>query len=154
MLQRSFVAGDANARLAWTLTRAVEGSPQPRYAIARRAGLHKETLLRTLRGEKPISIEQAARILKACDVPGNIVMALALTGHEKFAAEWMHSDMGSFLEEFFAALPGSLEEALGDELHDLKPRWATGAAKLLARTLKLHVADLNRRGDALDSHTR
>jgi antitoxin HigA-1 len=154
MLDHSSGARDANARLAWTLARAVEGSARPRYEIARSAGLHKETLLRTLRGEKPISIGQAASILRACEVPANVVMALALAGHEELAAEWMHSEMGSFLDEFFVALPGSLRDALGDRVNELKPRWAHGAARMLAKTLTQHVADLDRRGDALDAYAR
>ena len=140
---------DANARLAWTLARAVEGSARPRYAIAQSAGMHRETLQSAMQGEKPITLQQAARILNACDVPVNATLTLAIVGHEELAAEWMHNEMGAFLEAFLIALPGSLHEALGDRIYDLKPRWAGGTAKLLGRTLTQHIADLNRRGDAI-----
>jgi len=143
---------DANTRLAWVLARAVEGSSRPRYEIARRAGLNKETLLRAMRGDKPISLQQAGRILGACDVPVNATLALVIAGHEKIAADWMYNGMGTFFEEFMRALPVSLEEDLGERVCELKPRWANGAARMLARTLKQHVAELDRRGDALDDH--
>ena len=140
---------DANARLAWILARAVESSARPRYAIAQRAGLHRETLQSAMQGDKPITLQRAARILEACDVPVNATLAIAIVGHEELAAEWMHNEMGAFLEAFLLALPCSLQQTLGERIHDLKPRWANGTAQLLGRTLTQHIADLNRRGDAI-----
>lgn len=140
---------DANARLAHVLACAVEGSPKPRYAIAKCAGLHKETLMRALRGDKPISIQQASRILGACDVPVNATLALVLSGHEELASEWMHNEMGYFLERFFAALPDELDRALGERICELRPQWAIGSSRLVASLLSKHMEELAGRDIAL-----
>ncbi|MBB3862018.1 hypothetical protein GGQ88_003312 [Novosphingobium hassiacum] len=66
-------------------------------------------------------------------------LALVLAGHEALAALWMHHEMGAFLEEFFSALPGELHEALGDRIGDLRPRWAIGTSRLVARMLSKHI---------------
>ena len=42
-----------------------------------------------------------------------------------------------------------IAEQLGEDMSELRPRWAKGTAKMLARTLSQHIADLNRRGDAI-----
>lgn len=129
----------ANQRLARTLCCAVDGAGKPRHQIAREAGLHKDTLLRVIRGERPINLDEATRILEACGAPARATLALVLAGHEALAAQWMHHEMGAFLEEFFCALPGELHEALGDRIGDLRPRWAIGTSRLVARMLSKHI---------------
>jgi hypothetical protein len=42
-------------------------------------------------------------------------MILGLARQEDLACEWMRSEMGAFLEEFFSALPGHLDRTLGLE---------------------------------------
>ena len=53
-----------------------------------------------------------------------------------------------FFEELFCALPGALERILGNQIHDVKPRWAKGTAQRLARLLSDHIEELERK-DAL-----
>ena len=59
----------ANERLARTLCCAVDGAGKPRHQIAREAGMHKDTLLRVIRGERPINLDEATRIFEACGAP-------------------------------------------------------------------------------------
>lgn len=123
-----------------------------RLATKRRAiAVWRDALARNPQSRrwKPIAIGEATRIFGACDVPPKAMIVLALTGHEELAADWMHREIGDFLEAFLLALPGALHEALGGEIGELRPRWAGGSAKLLARNLAQHVADLGRRGDAI-----
>lgn len=40
-------------------------------------------------------------------------------------------------------------EQLSDEIDELRPRWADGTGKLIARNFSQHVADLNCRGEAI-----
>ena len=68
-----------------------------------------------------------------------LTLALVLAGHETLAAKWMHHEMGAFLDEFFSVLPGELHEALGDRIGDLRPRWAIGTSRLVARMLSKHI---------------
>lgn len=135
-------AGEANERLARTLAFAVAQAGKPRHRIASDAGMHRETLLRVTRGERPIGLDEASRILTACGAFPNAATVLALTGDEALAREWMCSDMGAFLEGFLTALPGELDTALGERTCDLRPRWAVGTSRLVARMLAKHVDDL------------
>jgi hypothetical protein len=72
-------------------------------------------------------------------------MILALAGQEDLACEWMRSEMGEFLEDFFTALPGQLERTLGRRVEDLRPRWANGTSQLVARMLAKHIDDFANR---------
>ena len=47
--------------------------------------MHKDTLLRVIRGERPITLDEAARILEACGAPVRATLALVLAGHEALA---------------------------------------------------------------------
>lgn len=132
-------AQPANQRLARTLAHAVERAGKPRHRIASDAGIHRETLLRITRGERPIGLDEAGRILEACNAFPRATMILALTGQEDLAREWMGSEMGEFLEGFLVSLPGELDAALGERIGDLRPRWAVGTSRLVAKTLAKHV---------------
>ena len=66
---------------------------------------------------------------------------LAVEGQEDLACEWMCSEMGAFLEEFFSALPAHLERTLGRRIEDVRPRWANGTSQLVARMLAKHIDD-------------
>jgi hypothetical protein len=68
-------------------------------------------------------------------------MILALAGQEDLACEWMHGEMGEFLEEFFTSLPVHLQRTLGRRIEDLRPRWAGGTSQLVARMLAKHIDD-------------
>ncbi|PKB25339.1 hypothetical protein B0I00_0534 [Novosphingobium kunmingense] len=139
----------ANDCLARTLTFAVEGADKPRHQIAREVGMHRETLLRVMRGERPIGVDEAARILDSCGAYPRATLVLALTGQEDLACEWMRCAMGEFLEQFFEALPGQLERTLGQRIGDLSPRWAKGTSQLVARMLAKHIDDFADRDIAL-----
>lgn len=141
MEQATASAQPANERLARTLAHAVERAGKPRHRIASDAGMHRETLLRVTRGERPIGLDEAGRILEACGAMPRATLVLALTGEESLAREWMHSDMGEFLEGFLVALPGELDAVLGDRICDLRPRWAVGTSRLVAKMLAKHVED-------------
>lgn len=132
---------EANERLARTLAYAVEHAGKPRHRIASAAGMHRETLLRVTRGERPIGLDEASRIFLACGAFPKATTVLALTGDEALARDWMCSEMGAFLEDFLTALPGELETALGERTCDLRPRWAVGTSRLMARTLARHVEE-------------
>lgn len=131
-----------NVSLANVLRHAVDVTDKPRHQIAREVGMHRETLLRIMRGERPIGLDEASRILIACDAHPRATMILALAGKEDLACDWMHSDMGGFLEEFFSALPGHLDRTLGGRMTDLRPQWATGTSQLVARMLAKHIDDV------------
>mgnify|MGYP001171447404 CR=1 FL=1 len=128
--------GDANASLAHILAHAIESSDKPKHQIAREVGIHRETLLRVMRGNRPIGLDEAFP---------RASMILALAGQEDLACEWMRSEMGEFLEDFFTALPGQLERTLGRRVEDLRPRWANGTSQLVARMLAKHIDDFANR---------
>ena len=44
-----------------------------------------------------------------------------------------------------------LERVLGNQIHDVKPRWAKGTAHRVARLLGDHIDELNRK-DAMLGH--
>lgn len=133
--------GHANDCIARTLAHAVECADKPRHQIAREVGMHRETLLRVLRGERPIGLDEAARILAGCGASPRATLVLALSGQEDLACEWMHTEMGEFLEEFISALPAHLERTLGRRVDDVRPRWANGTSQLVARMLAKHIDD-------------
>ena len=57
--------GEANTSLAHILAHAIESSDKPKHQIAREVGIHRETLLRVMRGNRPIGLDEAARVLDA-----------------------------------------------------------------------------------------
>jgi transcriptional regulator with XRE-family HTH domain len=138
-----------NASLARVLTHAIEASEKPKHQIASEAGVHRETLLKIMRGERAISIDRAVRIFEVCGACPHAVIVLTLAGEEVLACEWMHRDMGAFLDEFIISLPGQLDRTLGRRVADLRPRWATGTAQLVAKLLAKHIDDLANRDIAM-----
>lgn len=149
MQQTSPIPGQANESIARTLAQAVDCSEKPRHQIAREVGMHRETLLRVLRGERPIGLDEAARILAACGAYPRATLVLALIGQEDLASEWMRSEMGEFFEEFISALPAQLDRTLGRRIEDIRPRWANGTSQLVARLLAKHIDDLANRDIAM-----
>lgn len=134
-----------NPSVARTLAFAVQGSGKPRHQVARETGMHRETLQRVLRGERPIGIDEASQILKTCGAYPKAAIMLAMSGQEDLACQWMRNEMGEFLEEFFSALPVNLERTLGRRVADLRPRWANGISQLVARMLAKHIDDFSNR---------
>jgi len=137
--------GNANDGLARVLRCAVAGAGKARHRIADEAGMHKDTLLSVIRGEGQITIDKAVRILKACGAPVRATLVLVLTGHEALAEQWMHQNIGGFLDEFLAALPAELNDTLGDRVGDVRPRWAVGTSRLVARLLSKHIDEFAER---------
>jgi hypothetical protein len=88
---------------------------------------------------------RALPLVSACSQ----IWCLALAGQEDLACEWMRSEMGEFLEQFFAALPGQLERTLGRRIEDVRPRWANGTSQLVARLLAKHIDDFANRDIAM-----
>jgi DNA-binding phage protein len=142
-----FAEHQVRADLARLLLAAVETSGQPRCEIARKAQIHKDALRRVLAGERSASIAETLRILAASGVPPHAHLLLFLVGSDH-AVRWLQSDLADFFEDFTGELPCALERVLGNQVHDVKPRWAKGTAHRVARLLSDHIDELERK-DAL-----
>ena len=76
--------------------------------------------------------------------------ATHLHGHEFFRRVGEIAaviDTGSY-RQFHDEGPLALERVLGNQVHDVKPRWAKGTAHRVARLLADHIDELERK-DAL-----
>lgn len=138
-----------NASLARVLTHAIATSEKPKHQIASEAGIHRETLLKIMRGERAISIDRAMRIFEVCGACPHAALLLTLAGEEVLACEWMYRETGAFLDQFITCLPGQLDRTLGRRVADLNPRWATGTSQLVAKLLSRHIDDLANRDIAM-----
>lgn len=134
--------------LARVLLAAVEASGHARCDIARDASIHKDALRRILTGERSASIGEALRIFAASGIPPHAHLLLFLGSGGDHAIAWLQSNLARFFEEFIGELPSALERVLGNQIQDLKPRWARGTAHRVARLLSDHLDELERR-DAL-----
>ena len=135
--------------IARLLDAAVRSSRQSHCEIARRAGMKRDSVRRTLTGERPVGLIEALKILRAANQPAEETLLLALMGGGEVAAEWLNCDATRFLGELFRQLPQDFAAQLSEELHEIRPRWALGAARLLTRTLSAHIADLAARDQAI-----
>lgn len=135
--------------IARLLEAAVRSSRQSHCEIARRAGMKRDTVRRSLMGERPVGLIEALQILRAAGQPAEETLLLALMGGAELAAEWLDCDATRFLGELFRQLPQDFSAQLNDDLHEIRPRWALGAARLLTRTLSAHIADLAARDQAI-----
>lgn len=135
----------SNPSVARALTFAVEGAGKPRHQVAREAGMHRETLQRVMRGERPIAVDEAAQIFTTCGAYPKATLLLTMAGQEDLACQWMRNEMGEFLEEFLAVLPMHLDRTLGRRVADLRPRWANGTSQLVARMLSKHIDEFTDR---------
>lgn len=138
-----------HVRVARLLTLAVRESGQSTAHIARKSELKWDTVRRTLDGKRAATIPEVVAILAAAGFHGDETLKLMLLVGEDFALRRAGSDVARFLGEFLQKVPTEIVEHLGDDLDELRPRWANGTAKMLAKTLSQHVAELNRRGDAI-----
>ena len=57
MHQTPSLNAQTNDSLARILAHAVAAADKPRHQIAREVGMHRETLLRVMRGERPIGLD-------------------------------------------------------------------------------------------------
>jgi hypothetical protein len=140
---------DLQARISRLLQRAVTASGKPASEIARLSGMKRDSLRRSLSGERPFTIGEALAILDAANHAGEETLLLLLLAGEDFALAQGGTGPARFLGELFRRAPVEIIEQLGDNIEELRPRWANGTAKLLARTLNQHILDINRRGDSI-----
>lgn len=131
------------------LAQAVEQSGKPVAEIARTAGLKRDTVRRSLSGDRNASLAEAAAILDATGLPGEQALFLMLIVGNEFALAHSGTTLGEFLELLFRSAPNEICDQLDQDVNELRPRWAGGTAALLARTLAQHVGELARRGDAI-----
>ena len=136
-------------RVAELLELAVRESGQSIAQIARKAQLKWDTVRRTLDAKRAATIPEIVAILDATGYSAEDTFRLMLLVDGNFAVSRAGSDAARFLGELMRAIPVEIAEQLGEDIDQLRPRWAHGTAKLLARTLAQHIADLNRRGDAI-----
>lgn len=128
--------------LARTLARAIENSGRPKRDIASETGFHKDALLRVIRGTRSVTVDEALRLFVAAGVPARGTLFLALAGKEELAANWMNHEMGEFWDELVSSMPGTLNDALQDKFNEVRPRWAVGTSKLVARLVSEHIDDI------------
>jgi plasmid maintenance system antidote protein VapI len=131
-----------NPILARTLASAIEVSSKPKRDIARETGLHKDALLGVIRGTRAVTTDEAMRLLGATGVPPYGILSLALCGQEDLALDWMHRDIGLFWEEVLLTLPSALSQALGEDVAEIRPRWAAGTSRLVAKLVAEHVREV------------
>lgn len=136
-------------RIVRLLARAVDQSGKPIAEIARLAGLKRDTVRRSLAGDRNATLSEAVMILDAAGLAGEQALFLMLVAGDEFALAWASSTLAEFLETLFRRVPREICDQLGDNVNELRPRWAGGTAALLARTLAQHVGELARRGDAI-----
>ena len=138
---------DWDTALSTLLCQAVSDSGCTRADIGKTASINKDSLRRILNGERPASLAQAFAILHAAKAEpyADLILFLASGG---VAAQAFRSDISQFLEGFLTELLPARERVLGNQLSEVKPRWAKGAAHRLARILADHIDELECR-DAL-----
>ena len=140
------------AGLSKLLSRATETSGRPRCAIAKDANIHRDALRRVLKGERNPTVSEVLRILVASGASPHAHLALYITADGERSADWLQTDIALFFDEFIRQMPAALERQLGNQLHDIKPRWAKGTAQRVARLLSEHIDELARKdamlGDA------
>ena len=141
---------ELNLQVVRLLSLAVSTSGQSTAQIAQRAGLKWDTVRRTLNGKRSATVLEIVAILEAAGFQADETIRLMLLVDGEFAASRARSDVGRFLNELLSRSPREIIAQLGEDIQELRPRWANGTAKLLARTLQQHVSELNRRGDSIE----
>jgi hypothetical protein len=110
-------------------------------------------LRRVLAGERSASLGESLRILAASGASPQAQLLLFLVSSADHAIDWLQSDLARFFEEFTGELPSAPERVLGNQINEVKPRWAKGMAHRVARLLSDHIDELERRdvllGEAL-----
>lgn len=132
------------------LEKAVGQSGRTRREIAARTGIHKDALRRILSGQRSPTLSEALRILDASEAAAVSILMLTLSGDRVRADEWLDQPVAHFLDGFLSELPAALERVLGNQLMDVRPRWARGTAHRVARLLSDHIDELERRDGLLD----
>ena len=155
MQQEDFCAAETRSAVdhdmvSKVLEKAVRQSGRTRREIASRSGIHKDALRRILSGQRSPTLSEALRILDASDAAAVSTLMLALSGDGTQAEDWINEPVAQFLDGFLSELPAALERVLGNQLVDIRPRWAKGTAHRVARLLSDHIEELERRDGLLD----
>lgn len=135
--------------LARLLTAAVDASGRAKCDVAADARLHKDALRRALQGERSATLGEALRILEATRSAPRAHLLLFLVCGEDQAIDWLQSDLAEFFEEFSTEFPRALHRSLGENVGDVKPRWAKGTANRVSRMLSDHITELQRKDEFL-----
>lgn len=147
MLVRKLYESNWDKELSALLLQAVSESGRTRLAIGKATAINKDCLRRILSGERPATLGQAFAILNAVEAQpyADLILFLASGGS---AILTFRGNIAQLLEGFLAELMPALEHVLGNQVGNIKPRWAKGASHRIARILADHVDELERR-DAL-----
>lgn len=142
------------AGISMLLNQAASTSGRSQVRIARKAEIDRGTMRRILAGKREATVSEVLRILYGTGASPHAHLLLYLAADQGRASSWLQTDLALFFEELVRHLPSALETQLGDHLHDVKPHWAGGTAKRVARLLAEHMEDLARKdtllGDGLD----
>ena len=111
--------------------------------------MKRESLRRTLSGTRAATLHEALMILEATGNAGEKTLPLLMMVVQDFALAKAGTPSAGFLGELLRRAPCEIVEQFGENIDELRPRWANETAKLLARKLAQHVTDINRRGDAI-----
>jgi lambda repressor-like predicted transcriptional regulator len=95
------VAPDLHQRVAHLLERAVAESGKSQAAIAREAGMKRDTLRRSLSGGRLVPLVEVVAILDASGLDGEQTVLFLLLGSEHFALNHCGSAAAQFLGELF-----------------------------------------------------
>ena len=136
------------AGISTLLNQAASTSGRSQVRIASEAEIDRGTMRRILAGKREVTVSEALRILYGTGASPHAHLLLYLAADQGRASSWLQTDLALFFEELVRHLPDALETHLGDHLHDVKPHWANGTAKRVARLLAGHMEDLARK-DAL-----
>ncbi|WP_239806619.1 hypothetical protein [Croceicoccus hydrothermalis] len=139
------------AGLGRLLTAAVEASGRAKREIAADAGLHKDAFRRVLQGDRAATLGEALRILEASRTAPRAHLFLFLVCGSDQAIDWLRSDLAEFFDEFSVEFPEALQRSLGEQVADVKPRWAKGTAYRMAKMLSDHITELERKDQFLES---
>ena len=112
---------DLQARISRLLQRAVTASGKPASEIARLSGMKRDSLRRSLSGERPFTIGEALAILDAANHAGEETLLLLLLAGEDFALAQGGTGPARFLGELFRRAPVEIIEQLGDNIEELRP---------------------------------
>ncbi|MCP5394572.1 MAG: hypothetical protein H6919_11765 [Sphingomonadaceae bacterium] len=88
-------------------------------------------------------------ILEASRAAPRAHLLLFLVCGDDQAIDWLQSDLAKFFEEFSTEFPRALHRSLGENVGDVKPRWAKGTANRVSRMLSDHISELQRKDEFL-----
>ena len=106
-------------------------------------------LRRILQAERSATLGEALRILEASRAAPRAHLLLFLVCGDDQAIDWLQSDLAKFFEEFSTEFPRALHRSLGENVGDVKPRWAKGTANRVSRMLSDHISELQRKDEFL-----